>query len=106
MDMMNNWILGDLDDMIFGDCQQQISERQASHPQKMTTTPVCVAFCFLWAFFRPVYTIFYRKNDHRKGRGSGSAEPLPLPLRRRTRRKAGLPEAERGRRSAKSAAPH
>jgi len=25
--MMNNWILGDLDDMIFGDCQQQISER-------------------------------------------------------------------------------
>ena len=26
-DMMNNWILGDLDDMIFGDCKQQISER-------------------------------------------------------------------------------
>jgi len=25
--MMNNWILGDLDDMIFGDCQQQVSER-------------------------------------------------------------------------------
>jgi len=25
--MMNNWILGDLDDMIFGDCKQQISER-------------------------------------------------------------------------------
>ena len=24
--MMNNWIMGDLDDMIFGDCQQQISE--------------------------------------------------------------------------------
>jgi len=25
--MLNNWILGDLDDMIFGDCKQQISER-------------------------------------------------------------------------------
>jgi hypothetical protein len=25
--MMNNWIMGDLDDMIFGDCRQQVSER-------------------------------------------------------------------------------
>jgi len=25
--MMNNWIMGDLDDMIFGNCQQQDSQR-------------------------------------------------------------------------------
>jgi len=25
--MMNNWIMGDLDDMIFGDCHQQVSQR-------------------------------------------------------------------------------
>ena len=25
--MTNKWIKGDLDDMIFGDCRQQVSER-------------------------------------------------------------------------------
>ena len=48
--MTTTWIWGDLDDMIFADCDWEISQREHH--------AMCVGFCFLWGSFRAVSTAF------------------------------------------------